>query len=83
MRILGRLDRRGSLIGNAAVDVSSDHGEGYGLGVGDKLLSDPHLVPRRPSGAAQPQIASLQACVWPRPASLLELSLVVVLPAGR
>ena len=83
MGIVGRLDRRGSLIGNAAVDVSSDHGEGYGLGVGDKLLSDPHLVPRRPFGAAQPQIAFWQACVWPRPASLPELSLFVVLPAER
>jgi len=81
VRILGRLDRRGSLIGNAAVDVSSDHGEGYGLGVGDKLLSDPHLVPRRPSGAAQPEIALWQACAWLRPASLLGLLLVAVWPA--
>ena len=77
------LDRRGSLLGNAAIDVGLAHGGGYRLGVGGKLLSDPHPVPRRPSGAAQPQIAFWQACVWPQPTSLPELSLAAMLPAGQ
>ena len=77
------LDRRGSLLGNTIVDVGLTHGEGYRLGVGGKLLHDPHPVSRRPSGAAQPQIAFWQACIWPRPASLHELSLVAVLLAEQ
>ena len=82
MGIVGRLDRRGSLLGNAAVDVGSAHGEGYRLGVGVKLLSDPHPVPRRPSEAAQPHIAFWRACIWLRPASLPGLSPIAVCPAG-
>ena len=83
MGIVGRLDRRGSLLGNVVVDVRSAHGGGYGLGVGEKLLSDSHPVPCRLSEAAQPHIAFWQACVWPHPVSLPELSLAAMLPAGQ
>ena len=83
MGIVGRLDRKESLLGNATIDVGLAHGEGYRLGVGGKLPSDPHPVPRRPSGAAQPQIAFWQACVWVRPASLPGLLLVALFLAGQ
>ena len=82
MGIAEKLDRKGGLLGNASLEVDLSRGEGCRLGVDGKLLSDPHLVPARPCGAAQPQIASLQACVWPRPTSLPELLLVAMLPAG-
>ena len=57
MGIVGRLDRRGRLLGNAVVDVSLRLGGGFGLGIGVKFLSDSHLVPCRPSGATRPWIA--------------------------